>query len=96
MAAAGSSTIFWFIVLGYFITVLGFGGYFARFNRNTSDFFFGGGVETYWHLGQMLSVHAYYSYLDNENRPSIRIDQDLRGEHMFYVGMIARFGGRRR
>jgi hypothetical protein len=63
---------------------------------STSDFFFGGGVETYWHLGQMLSVHAYYSYLDNENRPSIRIDQDLRGEHMFYVGMIARFGGRRR
>ena len=53
-------------------------------------------METYWHLGQMLSVHAYYSYLDNENRPSIRIDQDLRGEHMFYVGMIARFGGRRR
>lgn len=63
---------------------------------STSDFFLGGGVETYWHLGQMLSLHGYYSYLDNENRPSIRIDQDVRGEHMFYVGMIARFGGRRR
>lgn len=63
---------------------------------STSDFFFGGGAETYWHLGDMLSVHGYYSYINNENRPSIRIDQDLRGEHMFYLGMVVRFGGARR
>jgi hypothetical protein len=63
---------------------------------STSDFFFGGGAETYWHLGDMLSVHGYYSYVNNENRPSIRIDQDLRGEHMFYLGMVVRFGASRR
>jgi len=63
---------------------------------STSDFFFGGGAETYWHLGDMLSVHGYYSYINNENRPSIRIDQDLRGEHMFYLGMVVRIGGARR
>ena len=63
---------------------------------STSDFFLGGGAETYWHLGQTFSVHGYYSFLDNENRPSIRIDEDLRGQHMFYLGVIMRFGASRR
>ena len=63
---------------------------------STSDFFLGGGVETYWHLGQMFSIHGYYSYVDNENRPSIRIDQDLRGQEMFYLGMVMRLGASRR
>ncbi|MEC9048060.1 MAG: hypothetical protein VYA51_08600 [Planctomycetota bacterium] len=61
-----------------------------------SNFFFGGGAEAYWHLGDALSLHGYYSYLDNENRPSIRIDQDLRGQHMFYLGMVVRLGAARR
>ena len=56
----------------------------------------GGGAEAYWHLGDALSLHGYYSYLDNENRPSIRIDQDLRGQHMFYLGMVVRLGAARR
>ena len=41
-ASAGASSIFWIIVIGYFAVVLGFGSYFARFNKSTNDFFFGG------------------------------------------------------
>ncbi|MFK7739754.1 MAG: hypothetical protein AB8H80_05475 [Planctomycetota bacterium] len=63
---------------------------------STKDFFLGGGAETYWHFSEALSFHAYYSFLNNENRPSIRIDRDLRGEHMVYAGMVLRLGGRRR
>jgi hypothetical protein len=48
------------------------------------------------HLGESLSLHAWYSFVENENRPSVRIDKDIRGEHMFYVGMVLRIGGRRR
>ncbi|HEB52661.1 MAG TPA: hypothetical protein ENI87_05350 [bacterium] len=62
----------------------------------SSDLFFGVGVESYLHLSQNLSMHGWYSFLDNENRPSIRIDQDVRGEHMFYLGMVLRFGATRR
>ena len=63
---------------------------------STKDFFFGGGVESYWHLGDSISLHGWYSYLDNENRPSIRIDRDVHGEHMFYLGMVVRFASTRR
>lgn len=63
---------------------------------SSKDFFFGGGVETYVHFGQNVSMHAYYSYVDNEQRPTIRIDEDVRGENMFYLGMVLRFGATRR
>ncbi|MFN3242325.1 MAG: hypothetical protein ACE37K_12515 [Planctomycetota bacterium] len=64
--------------------------------RSSSDFFIGGGAEAYIHFGESLSLHGYYSYIDNENRPSIRIDEDVRGEHMFYLGMVLRLGASRR
>ena len=63
---------------------------------STKDFFFGAGVETWMHFSDALSLHAYYSWLDNENRPSIRIDEDLHGQQMFYVGMVLRLGATRR
>lgn len=63
---------------------------------SSSDFFIGGGAEGYVHFSDALSLHAYYSFINNENRPSIRIDQDLRGEHMFYLGMVLRLGASRR
>jgi hypothetical protein len=63
---------------------------------DTRKFFFGGGVETYFHLSEAFSVHGFYSYLDNESRPSIRVDEDAHGEHMFYVGLVMRFGAQRR
>lgn len=58
-------------------------------------FFVGGGVETYVHLSDAFSIHGYYSYLDNESRPSIRVDEDVHGEHVFYLGLVMRFGGQR-
>jgi hypothetical protein len=63
---------------------------------STKDFFFGGGVESYVHFGEVVSLHAWYSYVDNENRPSIRVDNDVHGEQMFYLGMVLRFGATRR
>ena len=63
---------------------------------SSKDFFLGGGAETYVHLGESLSVHAFYSFIDNENRPSVSINEDLRGQHMAYVGMVLRLGAARR
>lgn len=60
------------------------------------DFFLGGGAETYVHFSQELSLHAWYSFVENENRPSVSIEEDIRGEHMWFVGMVLRFGGSRR
>jgi hypothetical protein len=59
----------------------------------TKDFFLGGGVDSYLHFSDTVSLQAWYSYLDNDNRPSIRIDRDVHGEQMFYLGMVLRFGG---
>lgn len=64
-------------------------------SASNSEFFFGGGVEGYLHMSDSISLHGYYSYLNNESRPSVRIDEDLHGEHMFYLGMLVRFGARR-
>jgi hypothetical protein len=60
------------------------------------DFFLGGGAESYLHFSEAVSLHGWYSYLDNENRPSIRIDEDVHGQHMFYLGMVLRLGAQRR
>ncbi|MCK5945305.1 MAG: hypothetical protein KAI24_25170 [Planctomycetes bacterium] len=63
---------------------------------SSSEVFFGGGVEGWLHFGDAVSLHSYYSYINNENRPSIRIDEDIRGDHMFYLGMVLRLGASRR
>lgn len=63
---------------------------------SSKDFFFGGGADAWLHFSGELSLHAYYSYVDNENRPSIRIDEDVHGQHMFYLGMALRIGATRR
>ncbi|MCA8977180.1 MAG: hypothetical protein KDC98_20835 [Planctomycetes bacterium] len=68
----------------------------ATGGSSTSEVFFGGGVETFLHLSDSISMHGWYSYLDNESRPTIRVDKDMHGEHMFYLGLVMRFGGRRR
>ena len=66
-ADAGSSPIFWFIVLGYFAVVLGFGSYFARFNKSTSDFFFGGRRFSWWLITMSIVAtgvgsHSFLKY----------------------------------
>ena len=63
---------------------------------STKDFFLGAGAETYLHFSDTISLHGWYSFLDNENRPSILVDEDLHGEHMFYLGMVVRIGAARR
>ncbi|MBM4062789.1 MAG: hypothetical protein FJ265_17090 [Planctomycetes bacterium] len=68
-----------------------------EFGRSADKkFFVGGGVESYLHLSEAFSLHGFYSFLDNESRPSIRVDEDVHGEHMFYLGLVMRFGGQRR
>ncbi len=66
-ADAGSSPIFWFIVLGYFAVVLGFGSYFAKFNKSTSDFFFGGRRFSWWLITMSIVAtgvgsHSFLKY----------------------------------
>jgi hypothetical protein len=59
-------------------------------------FFLGAGVESYLHFNEVFSLHGYYSYLNNESRESIRVDEDVHGQHMFYLGMVIRFAGGRK
>jgi len=61
-----------------------------------SKLFFGGGLETWLHFSEAVSVNAWYSFLDNESRPSVSINEDLHGQHMFFAGLVLRFGGKRR
>jgi SSS family solute:Na+ symporter len=42
------TTIDWIIMLVYFVLVMLFGSYFGRYNRTTSDFFFGGRRFSWW------------------------------------------------
>jgi hypothetical protein len=58
--------------------------------------FFGGGVEAWLHMSDTISLQGWYSYLDNESRPSITIDEDTHGQHMFFAGMVVKFGATRR
>ena len=65
-------------------------------SSSSKDAFFGGGAEGYIHFGENLSLHGWYSYLDNDNRPSISIDRDVHGEHMFYLGFVLTLGAARK
>ncbi|HRI45908.1 MAG TPA: sodium:solute symporter family protein [Ignavibacteriaceae bacterium] len=42
------TTVDWIIMLVYFILVMLFGSYFGKYNRTTSDFFFGGRRFSWW------------------------------------------------
>ncbi|MFQ5747929.1 MAG: sodium:solute symporter [Planctomycetota bacterium] len=66
-AAASSSPVFWSILLGYLILVLGFGSWFARFNRTTSDFFYGGRRFAWWLITMSIVAtgvgsHSFLKY----------------------------------
>ena len=43
-----TSSFFWVIIFGYFTLVLGFGSFFARYNKTTQDFFFSGRRFSWW------------------------------------------------
>ncbi len=59
-------------------------------------FFTGAGVESWLHFSESVSMNAWYSFLDNESRPPVSTTSDLHGQHMFFVGLVLRFGGQRR
>ena len=59
-------------------------------------FFFGGGFEGWLHVSDAISLTGWYSYLDNESRPSVSIDRDLHGQHMFFAGVVLRLGATRK
>ncbi len=90
------------IHLGDYWTVTPFGHFqYSRVagaggGNSSKEAFFGGGVESYLHFNDSLSLHGWYSYLDNESRPTIKIDEDVHGQHMVYLGLVMRFGGARR
>jgi SSS family solute:Na+ symporter len=62
-----TSPYFWVIIFGYFALVLGFGSFFARYNKTTQDFFFIGRRFSWW-LITMSSVatgvgsHSFLKY----------------------------------
>ena len=43
-----TSPYFWAVILAYFTLVLGFGSFFARYNKTTQDFFFSGRRFSWW------------------------------------------------
>jgi len=66
-AAASSSPVFWSILLGYLALVLGFGSWFARFNRTTNDFFYGGRRFAWWLITMSIVAtgvgsHSFLKY----------------------------------
>lgn len=58
--------------------------------------FYGGGAEVWFNISDSVAANAWYSYLNNESRPPIKVNEDIHGEHMFFVGMVLRFGTPRR
>ncbi|GAB4153738.1 MAG: hypothetical protein Fur0037_22510 [Planctomycetota bacterium] len=90
------------IMLGDSVTLTPFAtGQFTRIldelgTSSDKEFFLGYGAETWIHFSESLSMNAWYSFVDNESRPSVSVDDDRHGQHMFYAGMVARFGGQRR
>lgn len=62
----GTSTD-WIIMVAYFAIVLLFGSYFARYNRNTQDFFFGGRRFSWWLISMSIVAtgvgsHSFIKY----------------------------------
>lgn len=62
-----TSPIFWVIIAGYFVLILGFGSYFARYNKTTSDFFFSGRRFSWWLIAMSIVAtgvgsHSFLKY----------------------------------
>ncbi|MDP6941070.1 MAG: sodium/solute symporter [Planctomycetota bacterium] len=62
-----SAPLFMAIILGYILVVLGFGAWFSRFNKTTSDFFFGGRRFSWWLITMSIVAtgvgsHSFLKY----------------------------------
>jgi SSS family solute:Na+ symporter len=65
--AIHTTPIFWIIIAGYFVLILGFGSYFARYNKNTNDFFFSGRRFSWWLITMSIVAtgvgsHSFLKY----------------------------------
>ena len=62
-----TTPVFWFIIVGYFSLILGFGSYFARYNKSTNDFFFSGRRFSWWLITMSIVAtgvgsHSFLKY----------------------------------
>lgn len=62
-----TSPVFWMIIVGYFILILGFGSYFAKYNKSTNDFFFSGRRFSWWLITMSIVAtgvgsHSFLKY----------------------------------
>ena len=62
-----TSASFWIIIFGYFALVLGFGSFFARYNKTTQDFFFSGRRFSWWLITMSIVAtgvgsHSFLKY----------------------------------
>ena len=63
---------------------------------NSSDFFYGGGANLGYEIGDNFSLLGEYSYLTNESREPVSTSKDTFGEHRFFAGVEVRFGAQRK
>jgi SSS family solute:Na+ symporter len=66
-SAIQTSPSFWVIIFGYFALVLGFGSFFARYNKTTQDFFFSGRRFSWWLITMSIVAtgvgsHSFLKY----------------------------------
>ncbi|MCS7053013.1 MAG: sodium:solute symporter family protein [Ignavibacterium sp.] len=57
----------WIVMLVYFIVILAFGAYFSKYNRTTTDFFFGGRRFSWWLIAMSIVAtgvgsHSFIKY----------------------------------
>lgn len=62
-----TSLTFWVIIFGYFVLILGFGSYFSKYNRTTTDFFFSGRRFSWWLITMSIVAtgvgsHSFLKY----------------------------------
>ena len=62
----GTSTD-WIVMVVYFIAIMGFGSYFSKYNRTTTDFFFGGRRFAWWLIAMSIVAtgvgsHSFIKY----------------------------------
>lgn len=60
----GTNLDYW-VIIGYFVAIFGFGFIFARFTRSTKDFFFGGQRFAWWLIAfsYVASIVGSYSFI---------------------------------
>lgn len=62
IAAGVGTPLDYTIIVAYFLVVLGFGTYFARYTKSTKDFFYGGQRFSWWLIAFSLVASAVGSY----------------------------------